>query len=115
MNIDADILDGDFQRREGKFRPLAHLLPSCPGMISIRGISITSNVFKQLVFAYTEPRYKKHLQEKFEWSSSDVSNIAWKSLALAIERSGRGILLLKICNDILPTAHRQYQMSTCKS
>ena len=81
----------------------------------MRGISITSNIFKQLVRAYTEPRYIERLQEKFEWSSSDVCNIAWKSLALAIERIGTGIILLKICNDILPTAHRQYRMSMCKS
>ena len=49
LNVEADILAGDFQRREGKFRPFAHLLPSCSAMVSIRGISITSNIFKQLV------------------------------------------------------------------
>ena len=64
-------------------------------MVSIRRISITSNLFKQLVRAYTEPRYIQHLQDKFKWSASDVRNIAWKSLALAIERIDRGIVLLK--------------------
>ena len=84
-------------------------------MVSIRGISVTSNLFKQLVRAYTEPRYIEHLQDKFQWSASDVRNIAWKSLALAIERIDRGVVLLKVCNDILPTADRLHRMSMCKS
>ena len=74
-------------------------------MVSIRGISVTSNLFKQLVHAYVEPRYIGHLQEKFCWSDSVASIIAWKSLALAIERIDRGVLLTKVCNDILPSAH----------
>lgn len=65
LNILADTLAGDYQHLQGRFLPLAHLLPSCPAMASIRGISVTSNLFKQLVRAYTEPRYIDHLQVKF--------------------------------------------------
>ena len=72
-------------------------------MISIRGISITSNIFKQLVRAYTEPRCMGYLQLKYNWSDTTIQSIAWKSLALAIERIDRDVLLTKICNNILPT------------
>ena len=111
LNIKADALAGDFQWRKGRFRPLVHPLPSCSAMVSIRGISVTSNLFKQLVCAYVEPRYIGHLQEKFSWSDSVVSIIAWKALALAIERIDRGVLLTKICNDILPNAHQVHRMN----
>ena len=49
LNVQADRLAGDYQDRKGAFRPLAPVLPSCPAMIFIRGISVTSNIFKQLV------------------------------------------------------------------
>jgi hypothetical protein len=36
---------------------MIHTLPSCPAMISIGGISVTSNYRKQLIRAYVEPGY----------------------------------------------------------
>ena len=72
-------------------------------MVSIRDISVTSNIFKHLVRAYVEPRYIGHLQDKYKWNNSVVSIISWKSLALAIERIDRGVLLTKICHALLPT------------
>ena len=103
LNIKADQLAGNFQRQKGKFRPMTNILPSCPAMISIRGISVTSNIFKQLIRAYVEPRYIGHLQDKFKWNDSEVNIIAWKCLALAIQRIDRSVLITKICNDYLPT------------
>ena len=84
-------------------------------MVSIRGISITSNIFKQLVRAYVEPRYIGHLQSKFNWSDPTVNIIAWKSLALAIDRIDRGVLLTKICNGYLPTNKRLHDIGYYKS
>jgi len=55
LNVEADRLAGDFQRDHGKFRPIITLLPSCPAMLTIRGISITSNYNKQLIKAFVEP------------------------------------------------------------
>jgi hypothetical protein len=66
LNIDADELAGEFQEEYGKFRPLVHVLPSCPAMLAMRGISITSNYRKQLIRAYVEPQYIQHLQYKFQ-------------------------------------------------
>jgi hypothetical protein len=57
LNINADELAGEYQDEYGKFRPLVHLLPSCPAMLAIRGISITGNYRKQLIRAYVEPLY----------------------------------------------------------
>jgi hypothetical protein len=104
LNIDADELAGEFQDEYGKFRPIVHLLPSCPAMLAIRGISITSNYRKQLIRAYVEPQYIQYLQYKFQWSNETIEVIAWKSLALAIKRINRNVLLTKVCNDLLPTS-----------
>lgn len=49
FNIDADCLAGDYQLQKETFHPLASILPSCPAMVSIRGISVTSNIYKNLV------------------------------------------------------------------
>ena len=75
-NVQADCLAGDYQERKGAFRPLAPVLPSCPSMISIQGISVTSNIFKQLVRAYTELRYMGYLQTKYNWTDSTNQSIA---------------------------------------
>jgi hypothetical protein len=48
LNVDADKHAGDFQLANGKFRPIVSLLPSCDAMLSIRGISVTSNYRKQI-------------------------------------------------------------------
>jgi hypothetical protein len=54
LNVDADKY---FQLANGKLRPIVSLLPSCDAMLSIRGISVTSNYRKQLIRAYVEPEY----------------------------------------------------------
>jgi hypothetical protein len=62
LNVDADKYAGDFQLANGKFRPIVSLLPSCNAMLSIRGISVTSNYRKQLIRAYVELEYIQYLQ-----------------------------------------------------
>jgi hypothetical protein len=57
LNVDGDKYAGDFQLANGKFRPILSLLPSCDVMLSIRGISVTSNYRKQLIRGYMEPEY----------------------------------------------------------
>jgi hypothetical protein len=57
LNVDADKYAGDLQLVNGKFRPIVSLLPSCDAMLSIRGISVTSNYRKQLIRAYIELEY----------------------------------------------------------
>jgi hypothetical protein len=110
LNIDADELAGEFQDEYGKFRPLVHLLPSCPAMLAIRGISITSNYRKQLIRAHVEPRYIQYLQYKFQWSNDTIEDISWKCLALAIRRINRNVVLTKVCNDLLPTSATLHKM-----
>ena len=109
LNIEADELAGSFQQTDGKFRPLVHLLPSCSAMLSIRGISITSNYKKQLIRAYVEPAYIQYLQYRFEWPDSTIQIIAWKCLSLAIQRIRRDVLITKVCNELLPTADTLYR------
>jgi hypothetical protein len=42
-------VDADKYAAKGKLRPIVSLLPSCDAMLSIRGISVTSNYRKQLI------------------------------------------------------------------
>jgi len=110
LNVDADKFAGDFQIAKGKFRPMIFLLPSCDAMLSIRGISITSNYRRQLIRAYVEPEYIQYLQYRFSWSNEIIEVIAWKCLSLAIQRIDRDVLITKVCNDLLPTAETLYKM-----
>jgi hypothetical protein len=57
LNVDADELAGEYQEEQGEFLPMMHTLPSCPAMLLIGGISVTSNYRKQLIRAYVEPGY----------------------------------------------------------
>jgi hypothetical protein len=104
LNVDTDKFAGDFQIAKGKFRPLIFLLPSCDTMLSIRGISITSNYRKQLIRAYIELKYIQYVQCRFSWPNDIIEVIAWKCLSLAIQRIDRDVLITKVCNDLLPTA-----------
>ena len=88
---------------------MVSLLPSCPAMVTIRGVSVTSNLFRQLVRSYTEPQYISYMKEKYQWTDFTINNIAWKCLSLAIQRIDRNVLTTKICNDILPTMHHLYR------
>ena len=115
LNIDADHLAGLFQRDHGKYLPKVQLIPSCPAVLHIRGVTITSNFRHQLQRAYVEPRYVFHLQNKFGWSNATAEIIAWKSLSIGIRRIRREVLTTKVCNDLMPTAaslkKRKYQFN----
>ena len=50
-----------FQDREGKNRPIVTMLPCCPAMLDIKGVSITSNLFNQLVREYTKKTLLKQI------------------------------------------------------
>jgi hypothetical protein len=109
LNIEADELAEVFQQTHGTFSPLVHLLPSCPAMLAIQGISITSNYKKQLIRAYVERAYIQYLQYRFEWSDLTIQTIAWKCLSLAIQRIRQDVLVTKVCNELLPTAATLYK------
>jgi len=109
LNVDADELAGEYQQDDGKYLPLVNMMPSCPAMLTIRGISITSNYRKQLIRAYVEPEYMQYLQYRFEWSDSTITSIAWKSFQIAVQRMRRDVLITKVCNDLLPTAEALYK------
>jgi hypothetical protein len=112
LNIDVDKYAGDFQLSNGKFRPIVSLLPSCDAMLSIRGISVTSNYRKQFKNKgkYVEPEYIQYLQYRFDWPNVTIELIAWKCLSLAIQQINRDVLITKVCNDLLPTAGKLCKM-----
>ena len=86
LNIKADKLAGQFQLDYGKFIPKVLLLPASPVILSLRGLSITSQYKHQLQRAYTEPPYISGLQEKNGWNGTTVKTFLWKELSIAIKR-----------------------------
>ena len=87
------------------------MYPSSPAVLEINRMIITSNARHQLIKAYLEPKYIRYLQQKYEWNNKTVNDIAWKCLNLGLKRIDREstekLYLVKICNDLLPTAKTQ--------
>ena len=106
LNVLADQLAVDHNKRYGQFCPQACILPSCPAQLSIQGVSVTGKYNKQIVQAYTEPRYAAYLMQRFEWRDGVFGSISWESFWTAMQRISRDTVLTKICNDILPTIKR---------
>ena len=104
LNIEADRLTGDYQDQLGVYSPITHMYPSSPAVLEINGMTITSNVRHQLIKAYAELKYMRYLQWKNKWTNKTVHSIAWKCLNLGLKRIDREVVLVKICNDLLPTA-----------
>jgi hypothetical protein len=75
LNVDADKYAGDFQLANGTFRPIVSLLPSCDAMLSIRGISVTSNYRKQLIRAFVEPEFSKRHKRCIAEEDNKSNNI----------------------------------------
>ena len=104
LNVEADRLAGLYQDELGKYSPITHMYPSSPAVLEINGMTITSNIRHRLIQAYAEPKYIRCLQDKYEWNNKTVHDIAWKCLNLGLKRINREVILVKICNDLLPTA-----------
>ena len=104
LNVEADRLAGKYQDKLGAYSPITHMYPSSPAVPEINEMTITSNVRHQLIKAYAEPKYMRHLQQKHKWNNKTVHSIAWKCLNLGLKRIDREVVLVKICNDLLPTA-----------
>ena len=119
LNVEADKLAGLYQDDFGAYKPITHMYPSSPAILDINGTTITSNIRNQLQRAYTEPKYMGYLQAKYKWTDRAIGSIAWKCLNLGLKRINREVVLVKICNDQLPTAtslmKRKWQAHDCCS
>ena len=104
LNVEVDRLAGLYQDELRAYSPITHMYPSSPAVLEINGMTITSNVRHQLIKAYSEPKYIQYLQQKHEWNNKTVNDIAWKCLNLRLQRINREVILVKICNALLPTA-----------
>ena len=104
LNVVANELAGQYQDKLGSYRPITHMYPSTPAVLEINNMTITSNIRHHLIKAYTEPRYMRYLQGQYNWTDKTIQSIAWKCLNLGLKRINREVLLVKICNDQLPTA-----------
>ena len=83
---------------------ITHMYILLPTVLEINSMTITSNARNQLIKAYSEPKYFQILQDKYKWNNKTVHDIAWKYLNLGLQRINREVILVKICNNLLPTA-----------
>ena len=90
LNVKADRLAGLYQDELGKYSPITHMYPSSPAVLEINGMTITSNIRHKLIQAYSEPKYLRCLQDKYEWNNKTVHDIAWKFLNLGLQKIDRG-------------------------
>ena len=104
MNVEADRLAGQYQDDHGAYSPITYMYPSSPAVLEINGMTVTSNIRHHLIKAYAEPKYMRYLQRKNKWNRKTVQSIAWKCLNLGLKRLDRTVVLVKICNNLLPTA-----------
>ena len=96
---------GLYQNELGAYIPITHMYPLLPAVLEINGTTITSNVRHQLIKAYPKLKYMQYLQQqKYEWNNKTVNDITWKCLNLGLQRIDREVILVKICNNLLPTA-----------
>ena len=72
-------------------------------VIYLKGVSITSRIFHNLVREHTKETLLQQIQTKEKWDDDTAASIAWKSLSIAITRIDRNVVITKVCNGILPT------------
>ena len=104
LNVEVDRLAGEYQDKLRAYSPITHMYPSSPAVLDINGMTITTNVRHQLIKSYLEPNYIRCLQQKNGWNNKTINSIAYKYLNLGLKRIDREVILVKICNDLLPTA-----------
>ena len=76
LNMEPDQLARLYQDELRAYSPITHMYPSSPAVLEINGMTITSNVRHQLIKAYSEPKYIRHLQQKNGWNNKTVNSIA---------------------------------------
>ena len=104
LNVEADRLAGNYQDKLGAYSPITHMYPSSLAGLEINRMTITSNIRHHLIKAYVEPKHMHYLQRKNKWNRKTVQTIVWKCLKLGLKRLDREVVLVKICNNLLPTA-----------
>ena len=109
LNVETDRLAGDYEDQFGTYSPFTYMYPSSPAVLEINGMKIISNVRYQLIKAYTEPKYMQYLQQKNKWNNKTLHSITLKCLNLGLKGIDRKVILVKIYNDLLPTAMLEYK------
>ena len=104
LNVKADRIAGLYQDELGAYSPITHMYPLSSAVLEIDGMTITINIRHKLIQAYSEPKYLRYLQDKYKWNNKTVHDITWKCLNLGLKKINREVILVKICNDLLPTA-----------
>ena len=104
LNVEADRLAGQYQDDLGAYSPITHMYPSSPAVLKTNGMTITSKIRHHLIKAYAEPKYMQYLQRENKWNRKTVQTIAWKCLNLGLKPLDQEVVLVKICNNLLPTA-----------
>ena len=103
LNVETNRLAGKYQDELGAYSPITHMYPLSPAVLEINGTTITSSIRHHLIKTYAEPKYMRYLRRKNKWNRKTVQTIVWKCLNLGLKRLDREVVLVKICNHLLPT------------
>ena len=72
LNVEADILAGQYQDELGAYSPITNRYSLSPAVLQINWMTITSNIRHHLIKAYTEPKYMGCLQRENKWNRKIV-------------------------------------------
>ena len=106
MNVDADKLANEYQKKDKQYRPKVSPSEICPAMIHIRGATITGRFKKILQRAAMEPPFIQYLCNRYKWDPTTVRLISWDSVPLILRTFGGAqpqTTVVKLIGDILPT------------
>ena len=79
-------------------------------MLDIKGVSITSNIFYNLVREHTKVALLKQIQSNEKWDDDTAATISWQSTSLVVKRIDREVVITKACHGILPTMQVLHKM-----
>ena len=57
LNVKSDRLVGKYQEELGAYSPITHIYSLAPVVLEINEMTITSNIRRQLIKAYADPKY----------------------------------------------------------
>ena len=79
-------------------------------VLDIKGVSITSNIFYNLVREHTKVALLKQIQSNEKWDDDTAASISWQSTSLVVKRIDREVVITKACHGILPTMQVLHKM-----
>jgi hypothetical protein len=110
LNVDADLLPGNFRKSDSSHRPLIPRVTSNPAQLRIDGKTIPGSYRPAIRRATSFTPLLSYISRKNDWSSDIIDMIDWDVHSAALRSCPtRATQLIKLCHEILPTATRVHR------